>query len=153
MPQTKLYDKNSFKKFRRLAQKPASPMAKIRRSSTKNLIETAIKFKIQEPRDKELITHFFKPKIKTSLSKLPQLLVSGFGPDEQFRAEMFQEMLECETQHKEFESYHKRMLAVKAVRDDYDDWKTRRQLAHARAWAIPFRVNKKIKKKYIIICV
>ena len=116
MPQTKLYDKNSFKKFRRLAQKPASPMAKIRRPSTKNLIETAIKFKIQEPRDKELITHFFKPKIKTS-----------------FRAEMFQEMLECETQHKEFESYHKRMLAVKAIRDDYDDWKTRRQLAHARA--------------------
>ena len=87
------------------------------------MIETAIKFKIQEPRDKELITHFFKPKIK----------VSGFGPDEQFRAEMFQEMLECETQHKEFESYHKRMLAVKAIRDDYDDWKTRRQLAHARA--------------------
>ena len=120
MPQTKLYDKNSFKKFRRLAQKPASPMAKIRRPSTKNLIETAIKFKIQEPRDKELITHFFKPKIKTS-----------------FRAEMFQEMLECETQHKEFESYHKRMLAVKAIRDDYDDWKTRRQLAHARAWAKP----------------
>ena len=123
MPQTKLYDKDGFKKFRRLAQKPASPMAKIRRPSTKNLIETAIKFKIQEPRDKELITHFFKPKIK----------VSGYGPDKQFRAEMFQEMLECETQHKEFESYHKRMLAVKAIRDDYDDWKTRRQLAHARA--------------------
>ena len=85
MPQTKLYDKNSFKKFRRLAQKPASPMAKIRRPSTKNLIETAIKFKIQEPRDKELITHFFKPKIKTSLSKLPKLLEkrcqNDFCPD------------------------------------------------------------------------
>ena len=134
MPQTKLYKTSDFKKFRCLAKKPASPVAKIiRRSNRTNLIETAIKFKIQELRDTQLITHFFKPKIKTSLSKIPQLLVSGFGPDKQFRAEMFQEMLECETQHKEFESYHKRMLAVKAVRDDYDDWKTRRQLAHARA--------------------